>query len=396
MKNNKLNNDIIQLSGYIYKNDSNKKPNNWKIIAIKENKKTGFYAEVFKNGNEIAIIYKGTDVPSKNSISFNILSDSFQDNFLNNLPMGASKFPIQVNDARELYNEIKSKYSKNKINLGGHSLGGSLAQLIGIETGENTVTYGSYGVGDIINKKDLHYDNITNYGNLNDPIYISNISAQVGNTYIMDNFKANEPNEIYLIKGREINNNLSINKHKIENSEPLENAKLLADKNIYENNIILKGSVSKTSNELSQPLYTREMIGKMTADEYLQNEPMIMEQLKTQGGIPSEKQLNQQNELSGFINQISGNSNIFTREDIKNMSTDEYLKNEKAIDFQRIFGRAESSECERARNMKQSAVLDLLQAHKAVPYVRCTSRHGLFAIRIRFAPSVRKSAGVKV
>ena len=76
------------------------------------------------------------------------------------------------------------------------------------------------------------------------------------------------------------------------------------------------------------------MIGKMTADEYLQNEPMIMEQLKTQGGIPSEKQLNQQNELSGFINQISGNSNIFTREDIKNMSTDEYLKNEKAIDFQ--------------------------------------------------------------
>ena len=72
----------------------------------------------------------------------------------------------------------------------------------------------------------------------------------------------------------------------------------------------------------------------MTTDEYLKNEPMIMEQLKTQGSIPSEKQLNQQNELSGFINQISGNSNIFTREDIKNMSTDEYLKNEKAIDFQ--------------------------------------------------------------
>ena len=28
-------------------------------------------------------------------------------------------------------------------------------------------------------------------------------------------------------------------------------------------------------------LYTREMIGKMTADEYLEHEPMIMEQLKT-------------------------------------------------------------------------------------------------------------------
>ena len=104
-------------------------------------------------------------------------------------------------------------------------------------------------------------------------------------------------------------------------------------------------------------VYTREQIGKMSVAEYLLHEPMIMEQLKTQG-IPSEQQVNQQNNLAGFLNQISGNSNIFTREDIKNMSTDEYLKNEKAIDFQRIFGRAESSECERARNIKQSAEVE--------------------------------------
>ena len=101
---------------------------------------------------------------------------------------------------------------------------------------------------------------------------------------------------------------------------------------INEINEMYQELLNEQSNE--NLIYTREMIGKMTADEYLQNEPMIMEQLKTQGGIPSEKQLNQQNDLSGFINQISGNSNIFTREDIKNMSADEYLKNEKAIDFQ--------------------------------------------------------------
>ena len=89
--------------------------------------------------------------------------------------------------------------------------------------------------------------------------------------------------------------------------------------------------INEQSNE--NMLYTREQIGKMSVDEYLQHEPMIMEQLKTQG-IPSEQQVNQQNNLAGFLNQISGNSNIFTREDIKNMSTDEYLKNEKAIDFQ--------------------------------------------------------------
>lgn len=42
MQNNKLNNALIQLSGYIYKNVHNEKPDNWKIIDIKENKKTGF------------------------------------------------------------------------------------------------------------------------------------------------------------------------------------------------------------------------------------------------------------------------------------------------------------------------------------------------------------------
>ena len=217
--------------------------------------------------------------------------------------------------------------------MGGHSLGGSLAQLIGIETGENTVTYGAYGVGDIIKINNLQFDNITNYGNINDPIYISNISSQVGNTYVMNNFKPNEPNEIYLIKGREINKNLSIDKHKVENRELLKNAKLLADKNIYENNLVLKGSVSKTSNELLQPVYTREQIGKMSTDEYLQHESMIMEQLKTQG-IPHEKDLNKNTDFSDYFNEVSNNSKVFTREEIQNMTTDEYLKNEKAIDYQ--------------------------------------------------------------
>ena len=115
-------------------------------------------------------------------------------------------------------------------------------------------------------------------------------------------------------------------------TDPFKDKRLFKDYGKYFKN--KKQNKSTGQAALVNNIYTREMIGKMTADEYLQNEPMIMEQLKTQGGIPSEKQLNQQNDLSGFINQISGNSNIFTREDIKNMSADEYLKNEKAIDFQ--------------------------------------------------------------
>ena len=80
-------------------------------------------------------------------------------------------------------------------------------------------------------------------------------------------------------------------------------------------------------------IYTREMIGKMSTDEYLQHESMIMEQLKTQG-IPSEKDLNKNTDFSDYFNEVSNNSKVFTREEIQNMTTDEYLKNEKAIDYQ--------------------------------------------------------------
>ncbi len=48
--------------------------------------------------------------------------------------------------------------------------------------------------------------------------------------------------------------------------------------------IILKIKNLNTPTGQAAPInniYTREMIGKMTADEYLQHEPMIMEQLKT-------------------------------------------------------------------------------------------------------------------
>ena len=80
-------------------------------------------------------------------------------------------------------------------------------------------------------------------------------------------------------------------------------------------------------------IYTREMIHNMSNDDFLQNQPLIFHQLKT-SGFPIENLLTQHNDISGFFNEISGNSIIFTREDINNMSYDEYLKNEKPIFFQ--------------------------------------------------------------
>ena len=198
---------------------------------------------------------------------------------------------------------------------------------------KKTVTFGAYGTKQLIHSGSNNFYNIKNYGNVNDIVFVSNIDNQLGETYIINNSVTN--NEKFY-KTNKINKNIGLTEHFLSNIGDLSKAvKYQGSKlNVKTNNLLLKGSVSKSSEDFLQPLFTREMIGKMTADEYLQNEPMIMEQLKMQGGIPSEKQLNQQNELLGFINQISGNSNIFTREDIKNMSADEYLKNEKAINYQ--------------------------------------------------------------
>ena len=48
-----------------------------------------------------------------------------------------------------------------------------------------------------------------------------------------------------------------------------------------------------------------------------------------------------------------------------------------------------------ARKFVAIRCLGFAPSSQSRAYVRCTSRHGLFAIRIRFAPSVRKSAGVE-
>ncbi len=318
MPNYKLHNDLKQLSEYIYKSKESKLPENYKYVTGFENTNNGFYSEIYEKDNQLVIVFKGTDIND----GVNDLKDD--------LKMLFGLLPSQMESARIVYDKLKSNCPNKKILLTGHSLGGSLAQGLGFETNSEAVTFGAYGLRNIYNYKYKNNENIINYGNSKDAIFTYNINNQIGKTYII--FDNNESNSF--IKDKRDNYNI-IDKHFISNMGDIKKSKEYKKLDYFPNkNLVLKGAISKTSNELSQPLYTREMIDKMTADEYLQNEPMIMEQLKTQGGIPNEKQLNQQNYLSGFINQISGNSNIFTREDIKNMSADEYLKNEKAIDFQ--------------------------------------------------------------
>lgn len=106
--------------------------------------------------------------------------------------------------------------------------------------------------------------------------------------------------------------------------ERMKSGKLITnpdDKRVYK-----EGDVTGNAAPIDSA-YTKEQIGKMSPEEFVQNESIIMEQLKN-GQIKSDF-LNI--DYSNFINPESGENKIFTRENISEMSSKEYLDNEKAI-----------------------------------------------------------------
>ena len=111
---------------------------------------TGFQASVITNGNNIIIAYAGTN--------------SFIDFVHSDLAMGLKQLPIQNKEAIRLYEKIRQQYPHAQIILTGHSLGGSLAQIVGAVFDVETVTFNAYGTKNLINTNmTVHPDKITNY-----------------------------------------------------------------------------------------------------------------------------------------------------------------------------------------------------------------------------------------
>ncbi|MBQ2984511.1 MAG: DUF2974 domain-containing protein [Candidatus Gastranaerophilales bacterium] len=108
-----------------------------------ENAKTGFAASVYKNDftDEIVISYRAT----KNQAGVE-----------NVLQMMEEKIPSQFQDAQKLYKQIQKEFPTQKITVSGHSLGGSLAQLVAAKNPNvKAITFDSFGTSSIIkaNKK---------------------------------------------------------------------------------------------------------------------------------------------------------------------------------------------------------------------------------------------------
>lgn len=309
MEKYKLHEDIKILSENVYM--PNNLNNGWQLVKYVPNSDIGFQGAIYKNGNEVAVIYAGT----------NQLRD-----FLGaDAQMGFLLLPNQQKEAHALHMEAKKLYPKANITLGGHSLGASLAQIESAHTGTQAVTFNAYGTGDILRAEgynNIKKLNIINYGNPDDVIFGAKYKAQPGRTFIT-NTDLN-PANMYGIALSEEKRIPDINQHFLSNMGDLKNAVEVEPIDINQKEI-LKGKVEK--NVFNTKIFTPQEIGEMSAEEFEKNLPIIEQQL--QNGLI--KQQVPEVDYSGYINPVNGGGKIYSREDIDKMTSKEYSENEAAI-----------------------------------------------------------------
>lgn len=271
--------------------------NGWQTLHEFDNTSLNkqFDARVFKQGNRIVIGFAGSDLST--------LSDWRNDGTI----ICTDKIPSQYYDAERLYNLVKQKYPNAKIEATGYSLGGTLANLLAHRTGIRSTALAPIGSKHIAEKYKDYFkygdSNITTYGRKGDELFKRNLGKQSG--------------KIYIIPDKENFNIDPFSQHYLHNYEPFD---------IYRAKPYPTGGAAPISDTIEH-IFTPDEIGRMTGDEFAQNESAIMNQLSN--GLIS-RQAPRIN-YAGYLNPFTHLRQIFTREDINSMSGAEYSANEKAI-----------------------------------------------------------------
>ena len=252
-------NEMKILSIGIYKRNKKSIPKDW-IKVSEYDQKSGFHGEAFYKEGKVVIAMRGTDD---------------KEDLVNDIDMAKKKLPNQYLDAQNFYEKVKKEFPNQKIVFTGHSLGGSLVQLMSNDTGCEAVTFNAYGVGDILqgNVRD-NLDNIRNYGNINDVVFNNNIDNQIGGTYVI---KKNY-NENSIKKGTNgyIGGLDPYFHHKAEWMGDLEDA-VEYKPNRLEGQIKMDIDFKDID---PKRIFTNEEIGEMSKEEYKRNENFINQQLK--------------------------------------------------------------------------------------------------------------------
>lgn len=129
------------VAGYDHKSiwDSLEYSNGEKAMAQFD---SGFQSSVFKRENNIIIAYRGSDDMLKGE---HFLSDWLY----TNVSLGSGVLPNSITCAVWTYNKVVEDFPEAKIHITGHSMGGALAQYVGIYSDKEvkTVTWNGLGIG---------------------------------------------------------------------------------------------------------------------------------------------------------------------------------------------------------------------------------------------------------
>ena len=165
---------LKQAAGYSYEK-GNLAPEGYKVIKSVDNKDTGFHAEVLAKGNDVIVAYRGTTLASIKDIK-------------NDYAMARKNIPAQATDAIKVYDQVKQDYPNSEVTVTGHSLGGSLSQIVSSVRGCEAVTFNAYGTKDMFkDPASIKEDNIVNYVNEMDGITMVNGENHVGEIYSVPN-----------------------------------------------------------------------------------------------------------------------------------------------------------------------------------------------------------------
>ena len=164
---------LKQAAGYSYKKGS-PAPEGYKVVKSVDNKDTGFHAEVLAKGNDVIVAYRGTD-------------NMFGRDGRNDFAMARKNIPEQATEAVKVYDQVKQDYPNSEVTVTGHSLGGSLSQIVSSVRGCGAVTFNAYGVKDMFkDPASIKEDNIINYVNEKDYITMCNAKNHIGETYSIE------------------------------------------------------------------------------------------------------------------------------------------------------------------------------------------------------------------